>query len=89
MKLNEYLLHRLEWMDKKMHEAEALADKRLELLKRCAAWLAECPYCQSLPETTGMYDEKIVINHTADCELAKAIDGSAAVTDLPMFEEVG
>ena len=48
---------------------EALADKRLELLKRCE-WGAGigrdvCPECLR-HETKG---------HTADCELAEAIDG--------------
>ena len=45
--------------------AQALADKRLELLKEIEPHLTTCPVCLK-----GMVNQRI---HTDDCELAEAI----------------
>ena len=48
---------------------KALADKRLELLKKVEEVILRCPECHVF----WSIDEGLV--HTDDCELAEAIDG--------------
>ena len=78
---------------KREYDLIALADKRLVLLKRVntVRMYADvpCPICLEKPKHRYIGDTvSLVDSHADDCELAEAIDGSAAVTDLSMFEEM-
>ena len=52
-------------------ELQALADKRLVLLKEIESELAWCPKCWGVEPSTGGG-----IEHFDDCELAEAIDAA-------------
>lgn len=72
--MNEWSEYTLaDWM-RVAKEAEVTADRRKKMLAKCSVWLAECPYCKVVPEVEGMYDERLVVIHTDDCELAKELE---------------
>jgi len=70
------------YMKRLWSKTNADADRRLELLKTCNATMPACPFCgENLKVWDRLaYNERKVIGHKPDCELAKELKDEQATT---------